>query len=328
MPATAKATLPAEQAKAVSLDPIERYLATERALWDRYELEPTERFIEVGSPAVRLRIREVGTGEPVVLVHGTGGPGTWPSLVSRLTGLRCIMLDRPGWGLSAPVDYSAKPYNALIAELLGGVLDALALDRAHVAGASIGDNWALRLAQTHPARVGRVVLLGGGPLLPEVRIPTFIRLLASPAGAVMVRMPQKRRMLEAQLRQIGHGPSLDSGRIPDEFVAWRLALARDTAAMRHEREMVRAIATPRGFRSGLTFDDDELAAVEQPVLHVVGTADPVGSATAWQRAASLLPRGELELVQDAGHVPWIEAPRLVADHMRRFLVDEAASSTV
>ena len=66
MPATAKAALPAGQAKADSLDPIERYLATERALWDRYELEPTERFIEVGSPAVRLRIREVGTGEPVV----------------------------------------------------------------------------------------------------------------------------------------------------------------------------------------------------------------------------------------------------------------------
>ncbi len=325
MPATAKATLPAGRAKADTLDPIERYLATERALWDRYELEPTERFIEVGSPAVRLRIREVGTGEPVVLVHGTGGPGTWPSLVGRLTGLRCIMLDRPGWGLSAPVDYSARPYNALITDLLAGVLDVLALDRAHVAGASIGDNWALRLAQTHPARVGRVVLLGGGPLLPEVRIPTFIRLLASPAGAVMVRMPQRRRMLEAQLRQIGHGPSLDSGRIPDEFIAWRLALARDTAAMRHEREMVRAIATPRGFRPALVFEDGELAAVEQPVLHVVGTADPVGSATAWQRAASLLPRGELELVQDAGHVPWFEAPRLVADRVRRFLIDEAAS---
>ncbi len=325
MPATAKAALPAGRANADALDPIERYLASERALWDRYELEPTERFIEVGSPAVRLRIREVGSGEPVVLVHGTGGPGTWPSLVSRLTGLRCIMLDRPGWGLSAPVDYAAKPYNTLITDLLAGVLDVLALDRAHVAGASIGDNWALRLAQTHPARVGRVVLLGGGPLLPEVRIPTFIRLLASPAGAVMVRMPQKRRMLEAQLRQIGHGPSLDSGRIPNEFIAWRLALARDTAAMRHEREMVRAIATPRGFRPGLTFDDGELAAVEQPVLHVVGTADPVGSAIAWQRAESLLPRGELELVKDAGHVPWFEAPRLVADRVGGFLVDETAS---
>ena len=56
--------------------------------------------------------------------------------------------------------------------------------------------------------------------------------------------------------------------------------------------------------------------------HVVGTADPVGLATAWQRAASLLPLGELELVQDAGHVPWFETPRLVADRVRGFLVDE------
>ena len=43
------------------------------------------------------------------------------------------------------------------------------------------------------------------------------------------------------LRQIGHGASLDAGRIPDEFIDWRAAAARETDSMRHEREMVRAI---------------------------------------------------------------------------------------
>ena len=84
----------------------ERYRRAERALWSHYGLEPTERFVEFESPAVRLRIQEVGSGEPIVFVHG----GLWPAvalapLVRELAGYRCILLDRPGCGLSSAVDW-------------------------------------------------------------------------------------------------------------------------------------------------------------------------------------------------------------------------------
>lgn len=326
MPAAAKVTAQSSTATDKSAAgsaeaPIQRYHEAERALWALYGLAPTERYIELDAPKARLRVLEVGSGESVLFVHGTGGPGTWPSLVGELAGFRRIMLDRPGWGFSSPVDYSAKDYNALIADLLSGVLDALGLQRTHVVGASIGNNWALRLAQRHPSRVAKTVLMGGGPLLPEIRIPTFIRLLASPAGAVIVHLPQKARMMHAQLRQLGHGESLDAGRIPDEFIRWRLALTRDTDSMRHERDMVRAIATPRGFRAGLTFGDAELTRLEQPTLHVFGTADPVGTADVWRREVGLVPHGQLYLVDDAGHMPWFDDPRRVAGEVSRFLAE-------
>ncbi len=140
MPAAAKTTSPRSQRNTSARAPraaeaaearLRRYREAERALWDIYELEPVERFLELGSPAVGLRVQEIGSGEPVLFVHGTGGPGTWPSLVRELEGVRCILLDRPGWGLSSPVDYSATDYNALVAELLRGVLDALG-DRREV----------------------------------------------------------------------------------------------------------------------------------------------------------------------------------------------------
>jgi pimeloyl-ACP methyl ester carboxylesterase len=98
-----------------------------------------------------------------------------------------------------------------------------------------------------------------------------------------------------------------------------VSLSGDTGSMRHEREMVRAIARPRGFRSGLTFDDAELARIEHPTLHVFGTADPVGTEETWRRAVGLLPRGELCIVDDAGHVPWFEDPARVAGEVSRFL---------
>ena len=300
--------------------PAERYRAEEAALWSQYGLEPRERFIELDSPGVRLRALEVGSGEPLLLVHGTAGPGSWASLVRELHGFRCLVLERPGWCLSEAIDFAKYEYKTVVADVLRGALDVLGVDRAHVVGGSIGNVWALRLAAEHPSRVGRIVLMGGSPLVREVRVPGIIRLLASPMGAVMVRLPDKPGRVRSILRQNGHGESLDRGRIPDEFVEWRVALGRETDSMRNEREMVaRAVVSGRNWRPGVTFDETELSSIKQPTLYVYGSADPVGSVDIWRRVAGLLPQGKLRLVDGAGHMPWFDDPGQVAGDVNRFL---------
>jgi pimeloyl-ACP methyl ester carboxylesterase len=299
----------------------ERYLKAERRLWEHYGLEPEQRFLDLDAPAARLRVLEVGSGEPVLFVHGTVGPGGWPSLIHELPGFRSIVLERPGWGLSSAVDFSRQEYRTLVAEVLREALDALGLERAHVVGGSIGDVWALRLAAQHPSRVGRVVLLGGGPIVDEAGVPGIIRLLASPAGALMVRLPDKPGRIRSILRQSGHGASLDDGRIPDEFVDWRTAVGRETDSMRHEREMVCAVVRGKSYRLGLTFEDGELAAIRHPTLHVYGAADPVGSADLWRRVAGTLPHGRLSIVERAGHMPWFDDSTRVAEEVSDFLAE-------
>jgi pimeloyl-ACP methyl ester carboxylesterase len=299
-----------------------RYLEAERRLWQHYGLEPRERFLEVDAPAARLRVVEVGSGEPVLFVHGTVGPSAWASLIGELPGFRSIVLERPGWGLSSAIDFSGQNYGTLVAGILAGTLDALELERAHVVGGSIGNVWALRLAEQYPSRVGRIVLMGGGPIVAEAAVPGIIRLLASPAGALMVRLPDNRARLRMILRKSGHEASLDAGLIPDEFVDWRLAVGRETDSMKHEREMVTAIVKGKSYRPGLTFDDAELAALPHPTLHVYGTADhTVGPAQIWSRVADALPRGELRLIEGAGHMPWFDEPDMVAEKVGRFLAE-------
>lgn len=302
-----------------------RYRDAELRLWHYYGLEPKERFLDLEAPAGRLRVLEVGSGEPILFVHGTAGPGSWPSLIAQLPGFRSIVLDRPGWGPSSPIDFSKHAYGPLVAHVLQGVLDALELERTNAIGASIGDVWVLRLAERHPTRVGRIVLLGGGPVVAEVGVPRIIRLLATPVGALMVRLPDKPERVRSILRQLGHGASLEAGRIPDEFVDWRVTVARETDSMRHEREMIRAIVKGKSYRPGLTFDDAGLAAIQPPTLQVFGTADPVGSADIWQRVADVVPRAELRLIEGAGHMPWFDDPAQVAGEVSRFLMTGSAA---
>ena len=115
-----------------------------------------------------------------------------------------------------------------------------------------------------------------------MEIPAFIKLLRSPIGAVLVRIPMKAGMLRRQLAALGHRTALDRGAIED-FIAWRLAFQRHTDSMRHERDMVKAIIGPKGFKPGVTLEDGELSEVDRPTLMVFGTADPTGTPDIWRR---------------------------------------------
>ena len=170
----------------------------------------------------------------------------------------------PAGVCSDPVDFARHGIARSSADLLRGVLDGLGIDRVDVVGGSIGDVWALSLAEHHPDRVGRIVLLGGGPLVADVPRPGLHPALASPIGALIVRLPMSPDRLRSILRQNGHGPSLEAGRIPDEFIDWRLALANDTVSMRHERDMVRSILRRSGWQPGFVFDDADLGRIEPP----------------------------------------------------------------
>ena len=299
----------------------DRYHDAERALWTRYGLAPAERFIELREPRARLRVLDIGFGEPVLFVHGLLGPDAFAPLVRELRNFRCLVLDRPGWGLSTRVDYARSRHGSPVANLLNDVLVGLGVDRAHVVGASVGTLWALRLAEAHPERVDRVVLIGAGPLLDELRVPAWLRLMASPLGALMSRNTSL-VTLRSILRQAGHAESLDDGRIPSELLAWRLAASRDTEAMRSERDMLRdsLVRWPTGrWRAGALFAPPDLRAIPQHTLYLHAAADPVGQIDIARRITDLLPHGELDIMDGHSHEPWLEDPRGVATRVTSFL---------
>ena len=110
----------------------------------------------------------VGVWEPegeavatVLAIHGvTSSHLAWPFLVAQLPGVRVIAPDLRGRGVSRDVQGAAGM--AAHADDMDAVLEALGFDQLPVIGHSMGGFVAVVLADRHPSRVSRLVLIDGG----------------------------------------------------------------------------------------------------------------------------------------------------------------------
>ena len=120
----------------------ERYRAAERALWASLGVEATERELDVVGLDGHLRITEAGAGPLLVFIHGGSSAGaSWASLVARLDGYRCVLVDRPGCGLSPPrrTDVAAvADLEAYADAFVPAVIEALGVEAAPVVATSFG----------------------------------------------------------------------------------------------------------------------------------------------------------------------------------------------
>jgi pimeloyl-ACP methyl ester carboxylesterase len=300
-----------------------RYLAAERRLWDAHGVQPVERRLSLARTGATARVQEVGDGPAVVFVHGASNAGaSWAPLVARLAGVRCVLLDRPGCGLSEPLHAPLRDLDALATfgdELVADVLDALGLDRAHVVGTSFGGYFALRAAAAHPDRVVGVLEFGWTLGAPVARTPFAMRLAYAPVlGGLVTRVPATRRSVEAIFRSIGLRGALAAGRISNTDLEWFRSLLNDTDTMRNEMAALPPILHPwRGLDPRVQLPPDVLAAIRAPVRLVWGEDDPLGGADIARAFAARMPDAQLDTVAHAGHALWLDDPAGAEAFVRR-----------
>ncbi|MFI5045378.1 MAG: alpha/beta fold hydrolase, partial [Acidimicrobiales bacterium] len=163
----------------------------------------------------------------MVFVHGASNAGTsWASLAARLDGTRCILVDRPGCGLSPRLTRrfgGMASLGAFADALVVDVLDALDLPEADVISTSFGGYFALRTAAAHPDRVRRLVVLSWTFGAPARSTPLVMRIATLPAlGRLATRIPPNERMAKVMLQQIGLRHALASGRFGPTEMSWFL----------------------------------------------------------------------------------------------------------
>ncbi|MEM9750140.1 MAG: alpha/beta fold hydrolase, partial [Pseudomonadota bacterium] len=136
--------------------------AAPTAIEARY-ITPGDRFLDVAGAQIRIREEGPQDAPALLLLHGfLYSLETWDAWAERLsTDYRVIRYDLLGHGLSGPDTlerYAPKERAAFV----GDVLDALSVERAIVAGNSLGGLAAWRFAATHPERVSALILVAPG----------------------------------------------------------------------------------------------------------------------------------------------------------------------
>jgi pyruvate dehydrogenase E2 component (dihydrolipoamide acetyltransferase) len=250
------------------------------------EAGPAPETVTVDAGTLRF-LRTGEGGEPLVLLHGFGGDlNNWLFNLEALAADRAVYaLDLPGHGGSTK--QVADGELGFLVAALRGFLDSQGIERAHLAGHSMGGLVAAALALEDPGRVLSLTLVDSAGLGPEINLD-FIEGFIAASG---------RRELKPVLQRLFADPDLVTRQMIDDVLKYK--------RLDGVQEALRALAD-RQFTDGrqqrvLT---NELRSFPSPMLVIWGSQDqviPVDHANAAPDGA------ETKVLPGAGHSPHMEA---------------------
>jgi pimeloyl-ACP methyl ester carboxylesterase len=251
--------------------------------------------VVVNGQAIAYR-ESAGTGRPVVFVHGNSSSSkTWRSLLDGEFGrtYRCVAVDLPGHGESPPAAdpdvYSMPGYGSVIA----GLARALDLPGAVYVGWSLGGHILIEAAPTLPDPAG-IAVFGTPPVADAAGLATAFR--PNPAVA------------------IGFTPDVGAGQAR-EYAASFLAPGSSLPLAALEADILATDGAARGglgasIAAGRFGDEVAIASTLTVPLAVLHGAGEQLVSLDYLRGLTLptLWRGEIQLIEGAGHAPHLEQP--------------------
>lgn len=258
--------------------------------------ESTSKFVATSRGDVHYN--EVGEGQPLILLHGSGPGATgWSNFAKNMSVLgekyRCIAIDMPGWGKSFPVSLEERKH----AETALEIMDILGLEKAAFIGNSMGGATSIRFAAMHHDRVSHLITMGSGA--------GGVRLYGAgdgPTEGLKVLWKAYRDPSPESMRELVEIMTFDKANASDELVTQRSESARSRPD--HLENFIEGLGRPRfPFVS-----DDELRAISAPTLLIHGRDDRVVHFENSLYLVSLIPNSRLVLLNRCGHWAQVEHP--------------------
>src|SRR6185312_13430257 len=254
-------------------------------------------------------------GEAVVFVHGNPDAGSdWLPLMEPVAEFAtAVAPDMPGFGAADKPkdwDYSVAGY----ATHLGGLLDQLGIERAHLVAHDFGGPFSLQWAANNPGKTASVTLINTGVLL-DYRWHRLARVWRTPLlGELFMRMttPAFSRLVMRH----------DNPGLAEE---WRDTIMGHFGPDGTKRAVLRLYrSTPPHLIESLAAP---LRSLDPDTLVVWGDADVYIPAVQAERQREVFPRAQIEVLRGIGHWAWLEAPDEVAGFVVPFLRDRVDQVT-
>ena len=288
------------------------------ALFERYGFQGEGRRITDRQGRSTYVITRGDGPRPTVLIHGgLSQASEWALLAGQLPG-HVIIPDRPGCGLSYPIDYRKVPdFRKAAADWLLDLLDGIGANQADLVGNSMGGFFSIALALAHPDRVRRLVMVGAPPGLDRT-VPLFLRLWGNPILGPLIN---RQKITDPEtLRKRVFAPLLVAHpeRVPLDFLELGVAAMALPGYDHNAYSLLRRITTLRGLRSELMVRDD-LRRLTVPTLFLWGDADAFVPPSIGREVAARMTNAQIEILPDTGHLPYVDHPDIVASAITQFL---------
>lgn len=269
---------------------------------------PTER-IPIKTVLVhdqRIAYLDVGTGPPVILIHGFGGSmWQWEHQQQALSQhFRTLTLDLPGSGLSDKPDIDYLPNQML--EFCLGFMDVLQIPRATLVGNSMGAGLAIGMALSHPARVDKLVLIGGLPsqVMAKLTSRSFRQALETRAPWWLVSVGHwlfGGMVTDSVLKEIIH----------DHTLLTPAVVERSSQNRRRPGVIKPIMAMRNALPSWETDFAPHLASITHQTMIIWGESDRVFPIAVGEELHYRIRTSTFVRIPNAGHMPQWERPELV-----------------
>lgn len=268
---------------------------------------------EIGKTVVAAGLKtnyiEAGSGDPVILIHGSGpGVTAWanwrlviPTLAQKY---RVVAPDIAGFGYTERKPGVTYELDFWVNHLVA-FMDAVGIQRARFVGNSFGGALTLAITARYPERVDRFVLMGSAGT--EFTLTPGL-------DAVWGYQPSIENM-----RKIVHSFAYDTGFITDELVKSRYEASVRPGFHETYSQMFQEPRQPK--IAALATPDDQIRAITQRALILHGRDDRIVPLAASLRLHQLLQHADMHVFGECGH--WTQIER--KDDFARLVMDFFAS---
>lgn len=290
------------------MDIIKKYTESRNKLFEQEGIKPSSKFVSTNGPVKKVHYLELGTGEPLVIVHGgLSHSSEWINILKPLANnFHLYVVDRPGHGLTDPINYRGVDYRRSAVEFLLSFLDATELQQPLLMANSMGGYFSICFAMEYPERVKKLLLIGA-PAGVNLWIPPMLRLLGIKGiNWLMMKTVAKPSIsgvknIHKQLL-VANVNKLSNCYLENSYYNQLLPGSETSFCT-----LLESVLTYKGWRKEL-YLGDLLNQLKVPVYFIWGDKDAFEKPETGRLKASSIKNMTFEVVSDAGHCPWFDQP--------------------
>jgi len=288
------------------------YKESQKAFQKSEGLNLQHKYAKLDGVVSNIHYFEIGEGKPLIIIHGAVSTGdSWTNIISLLkNNFHLYIIDLPGFGLSDKINYREVPsYREHIIQVMDSLMNSLDLVKASFIGNSLGGLWISLFALERPEKVDKIGY-AGKPLGMDNDFPFIMQLFGVRGINKLLFKPSNFEETKKIHDQI---LVKDVSKLSSEYVQCMSYASMISETNFSQRTIFESLLK---FLSGLRVNlllDKEMKKIQQPTVFIWGEFDVHAPLLTANKLVSNMPNAKLELIKNAGHLPWLEEPKKVAN---------------